>query len=407
MPHTFRRAIALPAALGVCALLLSAGVLSAVLIRGQPPAPPALPAPPAAPIGKPAVPAAPLAASKAERRFGIEKPLARPAGTIRLASYNLENLFDDQDDPALSGQYEDAKATKPDADCKAVAAAIKATDADIIAVQEIESLQSLTWFRDKYLTGLGYDHIACIDAGDERGIEQGVLSRFPVKDTQNWLQAPLGGTHPDKFGKEANKYAGQPIVFHRSPLRVTVAIPAAAAGPGSAAFDLTLFVIHYKSGGPGNYWREKEAAKTAELVAAFEATHKDASVIVLGDFNCQLTEPPLKTLSAAGLIDAFKDRSAKDPTIITHASGRVIDHMMMNKTAHARMVMESRFVLGTITRPDGVDFRTTPNPEGWASDHYPVVVDLRPTPISTPIPTTIPITPPTTPTNPPTPVPGS
>ena len=43
-----------------------------------------------------------------------------------------------------------------------------------------------------------------------------------------------------------------------------------AAGPDSAAFDLTLFVIHYKSGGPGNYWREKEAAKTAELVAAFE-----------------------------------------------------------------------------------------------------------------------------------------
>ena len=345
MPHTFRRAIALPAALGVCALLLSAGVLSAVLIRGQPPAPPGPPAPPAAPIGKPAVPAAPLAASKAERRFGIEKPLARPAGTIRLASYNLENLFDDQDDPALSGQYEDAKATKPDADCKAVAAAIKATDADIIAVQEIESLQSLTWFRDKYLTGLGYDHIACIDAGDERGIEQGVLSRFPVKDTQNWLQAPLGGTHPDKFGKEANKYAGQPIVFHRSPLRVTVAIPAAAAGPGSAAFDLTLFVIHYKSGGPGNYWREKEAAKTAELVAAFEATHKDASVIVLGDFNCQLTEPPLKTLSAAGLI--------VDKLIAIHTDARQVGRAWTSDpTTHEYQV--------DLTRPAGRDSATRP-----------------------------------------------
>jgi endonuclease/exonuclease/phosphatase family metal-dependent hydrolase len=376
--------------------VISAAALLFVWSRAQPaldaPAVPPAPAP-GAPSKQPtgAAPAAPAAAKGDGRpegllRHGVPKPVPRTAGCVRIASYNIENLFDDVDDPALSGENEDKSMTKPDDACRAVAEAIKAIDADVLALQEIESLAALTWFRDKYLSGLGYTHVVSVDAGDERGIEQAVLSRYPLTGVKNWPREPLGGTHPEKWGNERNRNAGEPITFHRSPLRVTVRVPQAEAGAerppaalaeGAPAYELTLFVVHQKSGGPGGYWREREAVKTVELVAAFEKEQPGANIVVLGDFNAQLSEASMKRFTEAGLIDAFKDRPASDTTIQTHASGRVIDHLLFNANAMKEIVAESRFVLSTPTRAAGVDFRNTPMPKGWASDHYPVVIDLR------------------------------
>lgn len=318
------------------------------------------------------------------RRHGVAEPKARPSpkgATMRLASYNIENLFDDKDDPALSGRHEDAQMTKPVSHRKAAAEAIRRIDADVLALQEIESREALLWFRDEFLSDMGYEHVVSLDAGDERGIEQAVLSRFPVKDVKQWVGQELGGTHPEKFGREANHYAGQPIRFHRSPLRVTIEAPGAGA-PGSAAkYELTLFVVHLKSGGPGGYWREREAQGIAREVLALQKENPKANVVVLGDFNAQLSEASMKTLTVAPdgprLKDAFDDRPARDTTIQTHSSGRVIDHMLFSSEGWKEVVLETRFVLGTMTRPEGVDWRNTPAPEGWAADHYPVVVDIR------------------------------
>ncbi|MGQ0628950.1 MAG: endonuclease/exonuclease/phosphatase family protein [Phycisphaerales bacterium] len=347
---------------------LSAGVLLAVLGLAQPPAAPSAP---------PQPPKEPAAPTPGVRLFGTDKPTPRTPGAIRLATYNIENLFDAVDDPALSGEHEDAKALKPDADCKNVANAIKAIDADVLAVQEIESLASLTWFRDTYLKDLGYTHIVSIDAGDERGIEQGVLSRFPLKDVKNWIKEPLGGTHGEKFGNEKNRYAGEPITFHRSPLRVTVTVEPTLPGM-TKPYDLTMFVIHYKSGGPGNYWRVKEAAKTVELVKAFEKESPGANIVVLGDFNASPSEKPMDALREGGLVSLSDNHPPSDPLIISHTSGRLIDHIFHNTAVAGEFVKGSMFVLGTMTRPKGVDYRTTPTPAGWASDHYPVVVDIKP-----------------------------
>jgi endonuclease/exonuclease/phosphatase family metal-dependent hydrolase len=326
-------------------------------------------------------PSTPPAANEGSRRFGSATPPARPARTIRLASYNIENLFDDHDDPALSGRYDDRDATKPAAHCAAAAAAINAINADIIALQEIESKQALLQFRDTYLKDLGYQHVTSLDAGDERGIEQAVLSRFPIRDVTQWIKSPLGGTHPAKFGRDPNDFAGQPISFHRSPLRVTIDVPASAAGTDTAAaqgYTLTLFVVHQKSGGPGAYWREREAAKTVELVREFQKTSPDANVVIAGDFNATADSKEMKVYFDAGLISALGDKAKGDPMFTTHSSGRAIDHLLFSPAAWNEVVPSTRFVLGTVDRPAGADWRTTPAPPGWASDHYPVVVDITP-----------------------------
>ncbi|MGE3108498.1 MAG: endonuclease/exonuclease/phosphatase family protein [Phycisphaerales bacterium] len=349
-------------------------------------------------------------------RFGLQEPKARTPGTLRLATYNVENLFDDKDDPALSGKHEDAGQTKPAEHAKAAAEAIKRIDADVVALEEVESYDAVIAFRDMYLKDAGYRYVVSIDAGDERGIEQAVLSRFPLRDAKVWVRLPLGGVHPEKWGNQVNENAGKPITFHRSPLCVTVEVPPAGGEPKEAErgkgaesgkpYELTVFVVHQKSGGPGTYWREKEAAKTVELAAELMKSDPDRNIVIVGDFNATMGQPPMRTFIGSGFTDAFyprdpsEDKTVQDEGVkeegkepegagrgkrrgpdvrrITHESGRIIDHILFNAAALREFKVESRFVLGMPARAAGSDWRVTPPPAGYASDHYPVVVDIEP-----------------------------
>jgi endonuclease/exonuclease/phosphatase family metal-dependent hydrolase len=321
-------------------------------------------------------------------RFGSAKPIAKPVGALRVAVYNIENLFDDKDDPALSGANEDKDMTKPESQRRAAAAAIRAIDADVLGLVEVESEQAVTWFRDQFLSDMGYVHVAAIDAGDARGIEQVVLSRYPLGEVKNWVALPLGGTHPEKWGRDMNREAGKPITFHRSPLMVNVTVPAEAAGKyvgpdGAAAkatkpYEVTLLVVHQKSGGPGGYWREKEASKTVDLVKEMMAADADRNIVVMGDFNAKPEDKPVKLFTEAGMVDLFAHRKRGESGYVTHESGRVIDFILLSPGVAKELIRETRFILSTPARPQGVDYRTTPGPEGYASDHYPVVMDLVP-----------------------------
>lgn len=310
-------------------------------------------------------------------RIGMASVKPRTEGTIRLASYNVENLFDDKDDPALSGDVEDLDDTKPAAHCQAVAQTLRKIDADVVALQEIESLEALLWFRDSYLKDMGYEHVVSLDAGDERGIENAVISRFPLRDVKVWVHEPLEGEHPEKLGGRENEWAGKPLVFHRSPLRVTVDVPGEKTG-SEKGYALHLFVVHHKSGRPFTYWREAEAKKTIEFIQAFENENEGANIALLGDFNAEVMDDSVRMYLDAGLKDLFFDRPLDDARMLTHASERAIDMILYNAALSGELVMKSRFVLATPQLPSEADWRTAPKPEGYASDHLPVVVDLKP-----------------------------
>ena len=162
---------------------------------------------------------APLAAAQNAPRLGQAKPNPKSPDVIRVATYNLLNLFDNRDDPALSGDAEDIDDAKPEDQKKAAADAIRRLDADVLGLEEIESYDALSDFVHEYLDGMGYDYIVSIDVGQERGIEQAVISRFPITEAMVWPHLPLGGVHPDLYGSKPNQYAGQPVMCRRSPLR--------------------------------------------------------------------------------------------------------------------------------------------------------------------------------------------
>jgi endonuclease/exonuclease/phosphatase family metal-dependent hydrolase len=354
--------------------LLAAGLCAALACAqaAAPAAPPPAPVPAPVPAAKPA--------TQGVLRHGIAEPIAKPAGAIRIASYNIENLFDAGADGKM-GDQPASRGTepKPDDHRAAVAKAIRAVNADILALQEIQNLEALTRFRDTYLKDMGYDHIASLDAGDDRGIEQSVLSRFPITQTRQWVNLPLGGTH-NADRTESDRVPGGPILFKRSPLMTTIELPRPADAPADAKPQtITLFNVHFKSGGRRDaYWREREATKTAELASQVKRDDPSTAVIILGDFNAQPRDRAFRNVAAAGFADAFADLPDGDSRYITHASDRVIDHLMLCARAEAGLIKETRFVLGTMQRPAGVDWRTTEPPEGYASDHYPVVIDLDP-----------------------------
>lgn len=353
------------------------GVLAAVSVLGS-----LLSAQPAAPAEPPLAEApAELLASLAEqvasmdslRRFGIAEAPAKPAGSVRIATYNVLNLFDAHDDPALTGDQDDAAMTKPLHESVAVARAIRAINADILCLQEVESLQALTEFRDTLLADMGYEHIVSLaEAGDDRGIENAVLSRFPIVHTQIWPGLELGGVHPEKYGNQENWFAGQPIALRRSPLRVDVQMP------GSDE-PWTLFVVHHKSGRFSEYWREAEVKAVLGFVGEVTKDHPDRPILVLGDFNAQPGDKPVQAYLGAGFHDIFAQHPQND-SIITHESARRIDLILANEAARAQLLTRQAFVLGTASRPVGISFRDLPTMVGIASDHYPVVVDTIPRP---------------------------
>ncbi len=316
------------------------------------------------------------AASEPSLRYGRAEAPARSPGAIRLATYNVLNLFDDVDDPALGGRFDDLfdrrvdQREKPEAQRIAVAKALRELDADIVGLQEIEGEHALELLRTSYLDGMGYDHVATIDVGQERGIQQAVLSRYPIREVRVWPNLPLRGEHPALYGDEPNRYAGEPLTYRRSPLFVHVEIPVPESD--GWPYDLGVFVIHHKSGRHNDYWRDAEAVALVDLVERIVRHGPTMDVAIIGDFNAVDGDLCLDVYREAGFRSVRGDRSP------THESGRAIDDILVNDLLLDQIDDGSDFVLGTTLRPEGADWRTTDPPSGFASDHLPVAVDLVP-----------------------------
>jgi len=152
------------------------------------------------------------------------------------------------------------------------AKAILATNADIIALQEVENLDTLKSFNSKYLKG-NYPYSLVIDGNDPRLIDVAVLSKYPFE---------LIKTH-QFLKKGSNK------IFSRDCLQVQFSINGQA---------LTLFINHFKSmldktakdeieSRKNTAPKRKLQAKTVlDIISqTFGATPEQHLWAVLGDFN--------------------------------------------------------------------------------------------------------------------------
>jgi endonuclease/exonuclease/phosphatase family metal-dependent hydrolase len=315
--------------------------------------------------------------------YGIEKARPKSKGALRLATYNVENLFDQKDDPA--NPFDQDEMTD-EARLQNLAKTIRELDADILCLEEVESKECLLWFRDNYLKGLGYEYAASEDNGYNRGIEQSVLSRVPIEKAEVYSGADLviSDMEARRNADAAKRLGGTwappakgaiPERFQRSPMRVDLKT--------KDGYPLTVFVVHFKAGRDFDHQRELEALQVEAWVEAELAKNPDANIAVVGDYNGTPNDMNVKALrmSDDGLVSAYDwrfDPKAKAATYATHASERAIDFIVMSSGLAADCVDGSYFVLGTMQLHREADWRTAEKPKGYASDHMPVSIELVP-----------------------------
>jgi endonuclease/exonuclease/phosphatase family metal-dependent hydrolase len=310
---------------------------------------------------------------------------------LRLATFNAENLFarfrfaarvDPRRAESEGFTIDDLAFGIYDAGQKHLTAGvIEATAADVVALQEVEGLDALKRFRDRYLGGPArYPHAMCIDGNDPRFIDVALLSRFPVVHVRSWqdLAGPSG------------------LVFSRDCLEAVVAVPGVA--------PITLFVNHFKSMRSRRdpvRGRVDTAATRAEQAGAVRTIVSDHFGdrlgtdwwAVLGDLNDYRGDDERGTCAIGALLewDALVDpmSDVPEPERWTHYSApgvghdaeyRQLDYLLLSRALDARRVGPPTVIRSglarnatryTGTRLPGVG-RDHPN----ASDHAATVVEL-------------------------------
>lgn len=317
-----------------------------------------------------------VTAPSPHHRFGLTEAMPRIDGTIRVASYNMLNFFDQVDDPTLQGDYDDFGDNPGPtslARCRELEKVIRNLDADILALQEVESKEALSWFNETYLEDMGYEYVVSEEVGYYRGIEQSLLSRFPVKEIRTWPDADLTKIERAGGGWTDIPESTDEISFQRSPLCVTVVAP--------SGYELTLFVLHHKAG--RNAWhRELEALQIMEYVSDMSTDEPSRNIAVIGDFNAQPWDRSTRVYFRSGMTDSLSHRAANlkwddmSPLRITHTSGRLIDFILLNPAALEEYVIDSGFVLGSSA--EEYNWREDPIPAGYASDHCAIAIDMVP-----------------------------
>ncbi|HEX2296740.1 MAG TPA: endonuclease/exonuclease/phosphatase family protein [Actinomycetota bacterium] len=146
---------------------------------------------------------------------------------------------------------------------------ILAAEADVLALQEVENLDTLKRFRNVFLEGTRrhYPYALAIDGNDPRMIDVALLSRFPIVRARSYQDLRVA---------DSNSY-----VFSRDCLEVDVETDVG---------EITLFVNHFKSmmGGRANTRARRvlQAHAVREIVEArFGADAGGHPFVVLGDLN--------------------------------------------------------------------------------------------------------------------------
>lgn len=302
--------------------------------------------------------------------------------TVRIATFNCENLFArykfrrnvDPETTVPDGWLPDrTRFDLNDDDAKRITGnAIEETDADVIALQEVENMGTLKRFRSRHIDrgSRNYPHIALIDGNDPRLIDVAVLSKLPItriRSHQHLKESPRSRSY----------------IFSRDCLEVDVAV-------GNKT--LTLFVQHYKSmmGGRAQTRerREKQVKATRAIVERrFGRTGAgDHPWAVLGDFNDYME--PGTSLSRLVNWNQVEDVIARLPEEErwTHywnrqRQYRQLDYILLSKSlAEASPALPEIVRKGMPRRAErytGRRFIGVGDNTPKASDHCPVAIDVE------------------------------
>ncbi len=233
------------------------------------------------------------------------------AKTLKVMQYNAENFFDTSFDQgtedftylplsvkqklpghkeaceSMSGFYREqcfhldwneAKFTKKIVN---IARVIKSYDEsgngpDLVIFQEVENKNALNKLMTKGLKNMGFQYLELIEGDDSRGIDVGLISKYPV----------ISSRHHSIFVN------GQRLDT-RGILEVTLAVE---------GNEVVVFCNHWPSQGNPTL----ERIESAKLLSQIAASKKADLILAIGDFNTILSDFPYPFNYLDGFIDSEK-----------------------------------------------------------------------------------------------------
>ncbi|MCP4194379.1 MAG: hypothetical protein GY768_27540 [Planctomycetaceae bacterium] len=273
--------------------------------------------------------------------------VAPATNEVTVGTFNLLNLFDDQDDPYRS---DESTTAKPREQLSKVADRIRTMNADVLALQEVESRGYLQRFVDVFLAKSGYRHVVLHEGNDLRGIDVAVLSRLPIGRVSS---------HRHKTFLDAQ---GKPRRLSRDLLQVEI-LP-----PDKPSFE--VWAVHLKSNFGGRQVAEPIRLSEVSLIRKVYddavTDNPNARILVCGDFNDTVNSESIRRMLASRahslkmLLDGRSDRV----TYNRQPYQSMIDFIF------ASPAMARSFVAGSYQILDG-------SVETGGSDHNPVFARFR------------------------------
>lgn len=335
----------------------------------------------------------------------------RPKGTFRIATFNLENLFgryrfiDEQYTKPIKG-YEKlvslsgiANIISRDGEIQTyeitdiqrqnTAACIADVDADILCVNEVESLPALRLFNNQYLGDL-YHHIVLIDGNDPRGIDIGVLVKKSSKIEIEAIRTNMDlGLEKRSIAKDGS-FRTQGALFSRDCLELDI---------NCHGRPLTILANHLKAqdrNASSVDRRRSQAEGVKDL--ALQAKKNGRHPVVLGDLNVDLERPGRKgddslrpLLGTRALYDPFKEwdlDASWTHAMISHnkETGKVssrkysrLDYILVDAELKTNIAGAGVHRYGLSTDASfysGPRYQTVDEEGTEASDHCPIWVDI-------------------------------
>jgi endonuclease/exonuclease/phosphatase family metal-dependent hydrolase len=287
-----------------------------------------------------------------------DKVLAQPRDLpnvkqIRLASYNVRNLF---------GEYPDTWSSRPseppsEERLQALANVVIGLDADVIAFQEVQNERVLSEFirqrvNRRIRKEAKFTTFVLIPARDPRGINVAVATRLAARATLSF--------HDRDFGPEGNRN----VHFSRDLLGVELY--------ATPKYRFLLFVAHLKAkigGDPSERKRRWEAEEIRTILKepVFGGNpYVEQPMLLVGDMNAE-ADPPEEA------IQILKGKA--DSPLSDLLASVVPNYTYPTHNKYPKTRLDYLLASRELKTKDAGIFRD--DPAGEASDHYPVFVTIQ------------------------------
>lgn len=291
-----------------------------------------------------------------EYRPGMVLPQSYAAkDTLVIMAYNTENFTDKRDNPYISNRMEDSAAYSKNDREVLLAKAIRTANADVLMIEEFETIAYLREMNQKY--SLGYSYFASSESQTWYQNTM-IMSKVPIGTFRSY-----GASYSPVVGEKDQQ--GMPMVQTNINARVWIA----EVWP-TAKQRVYFCGVHLKAGRN----RSDTATRAGQIqmikgeFERFVKEDKKACIVMAGDFNATPESAEFKLL-----LEGNKQARLIDPlagtNVYSHPAGNPrwrIDHILFNRNTESKIVPGSTGPVYILSKPEMEQL----------SDHLPVMTKM-------------------------------